>query len=333
MNNFSSVTKFPAFSKLPAEIRLQIWELVCTFERDVFIGAKFIYDVDHNEVQFPAEYGGTEPLFKYITDSPPPALLHVNQEARSEGLKKYILAFGVTIKCHDLKFQALPRIYVNFQVDRVCLSTWLGDLQGLQGPWTLLLEQPIRRLAVPWDLDFDSFHMCSRSSDLALTNSFARGIEEFTLYDPAITASGCRYLGGSQSEIEGEMPFYYWVLCGSFLIDWVRRAVDRPWQLGHPIELDMAIVWKMAKLAMGGQRKIIKISSHREELPDHELAVPVLKILEHTEGNADRHANNGNMCGSIFYVNGICFLPSGYEQLRSNDSDLKGSMKDGRELF
>ncbi|CAG8983015.1 hypothetical protein HYALB_00003594 [Hymenoscyphus albidus] len=288
MNNFGSVTKFPAFPKLQAEIRLQIWELVCAFERDVFVGAKFIYDMDHNEVQFPAEYGGTEPLFKYITDSPPPALLHVNQEARSEGLKNYILAFGVTVKCQDLKFQAMPRIYVNFQVDRICLSSWLGDFQGLQGPWTLLLDQPIRRLAVPWDLDFASFNMCSRSGDLALISSFARGIEEFTLYGPAITTGGCQHLGGSQTEIQREMPFYYWVLGGSFLQDWVIRAVDHPWQLGHPIELNIDNVWKMAKLAMGGQRATIKIPSYCEDLPGHELVVPVLKILEHTEGDADR---------------------------------------------
>jgi hypothetical protein len=67
----------------------------------------------------------TDYLYFYKSSCPPPAILHVSQESRSEGLKYYKLDFAVQ---HKVRCKALPvtvtippTIYFNWMIDRLCI--------------------------------------------------------------------------------------------------------------------------------------------------------------------------------------------------------------------
>lgn len=180
--NDQTFTRFP---KLPIELRLKIWEYVSDVERDIWIGAKPISE-GYRSVKVmlhPLEWGAEE-VFKYITSSPPPSILHANQESRSEGLKQYSLAFGTTLKYDGIELNVKPQIYINFQRDRICTSDWLGNPDDSISTWEFLLYQPIRRLAIPWGLNEEIFGCMSVESN-GLSLKFWKGIEEMTVYDPA----------------------------------------------------------------------------------------------------------------------------------------------------
>ncbi|KAE9370106.1 hypothetical protein N431DRAFT_546073 [Stipitochalara longipes BDJ] len=117
---------FTCFPRLPLELRQLIWKHVSFQRRDVDITASFLSHtlaID-SEADFPEE-------FHYISVCPPPAILSVNREARSEGLRWYILDFGApSIKfpsTSTLSFferEVKPHIYINWNIDRICLVNW-----------------------------------------------------------------------------------------------------------------------------------------------------------------------------------------------------------------
>jgi len=139
---------FSLFPRLPVEIRLKIWKAASFLIRNVEIRLRL---APRRAIQ------GAKTNFirsDYISNQPPPAILHTSREARSEGLRYYRLDFGVTMedlleRWHSRErnprgFRPEPTeavlnamkmrlrsamIYFNWQADRLCI----GDLR----PWDI----------------------------------------------------------------------------------------------------------------------------------------------------------------------------------------------------
>lgn len=103
-----------------------IWNYACFHQRNVDITASFLPDQlwEHWDESY------FHDVFYYLSLCPPPALLHVNQESRSEGLKWYSLDFGTQPTLSDPKYASPDHIYMNWEVDRVCVLNW-----GRLGVW------------------------------------------------------------------------------------------------------------------------------------------------------------------------------------------------------
>ncbi|PVH89550.1 hypothetical protein DL98DRAFT_600865 [Cadophora sp. DSE1049] len=103
---------FKPFPRLPAEMRARIW---------MFRGSVIS--------EFPPaildpRLRPNVPLHSYFSQTQLPPALHVNRELRAETLKWYKLAFGreVLDRCFTITFP--PKIYVNFEVNRLCWMGW-----------------------------------------------------------------------------------------------------------------------------------------------------------------------------------------------------------------
>ncbi|PMD24516.1 hypothetical protein NA56DRAFT_656237 [Hyaloscypha hepaticicola] len=108
---------FLLFPKLPVELRAKIWGYACSITRNVDIWARSL------DVQL--RYSYERPLFFY-SSLPPPSVLHVNSESRSESLKYFNLDFGTnsTIRSRDsapFTISSPSRVYFNWKTDRLCL--------------------------------------------------------------------------------------------------------------------------------------------------------------------------------------------------------------------
>lgn len=222
-------THLHLFPQVGSEIRLQIWGHVCDIGRDVWIGVSEVYDGslvdddDHGIFRFELER--TSPVFKYVSKQTPPAILQVNSEARAEGLKKYTLTFGVNLEFGEVEVRCKPHVYVNFEIDRICLGSTIPTPEGDYGPWSYLADFPIRRIAIPWDISseriFDAIWQEERV--------FWKGIEEITLYDPMLKNSAPD-LGIPMEEILGgdplsDLSFNYWTCVRPVLADWITTVM------------------------------------------------------------------------------------------------------------
>lgn len=104
---------FTCFRMLPAELRRTIWGYASTVTRNVAITSVSL----RNRIRF--KVNDFEAKF-WRSKSSPPALLHVCQESRIEGLKYYIWEFGteMTVVKHgeyntSFTVSTVPRIYFN----------------------------------------------------------------------------------------------------------------------------------------------------------------------------------------------------------------------------
>jgi hypothetical protein len=117
------LSEFTCFPDLPAELRCKIWKAAAFIPRNVNIwswdfGKKISIPLNDNEDE--AE-GDCLVIWKLCSTSPIPPVLHTSTEARTEALKHYKLDFGTSYKFRDFTFTTHPRIYFNFEVDRLCL--------------------------------------------------------------------------------------------------------------------------------------------------------------------------------------------------------------------
>lgn len=116
---------FPEFRKLPAELRIKIWQFAIPEARTVVIKSP------HSRKTVPTSLdkvlpGGLDGAETWQSPTAVPALLHVNAEARHEALKHYSLSLGVS--------EAEPRVYIDFARDTLffgqseftpeCLPLW-----------------------------------------------------------------------------------------------------------------------------------------------------------------------------------------------------------------
>lgn len=105
---------FHRFSSLPTELRREIWKQVASHPRKIDI--KMIWGVFTICGRERYRYG-------YVTKTRLPPLLHVNQEARREGLFWYARGFGKLRWLNDARiFSKRLHIYINAQIDIVSLS-------------------------------------------------------------------------------------------------------------------------------------------------------------------------------------------------------------------
>ncbi|KAK0109945.1 hypothetical protein ONS95_002612 [Cadophora gregata] len=120
------------FMKLPLELRLQIWERICSTSRvvDVFssgTGCEALHSLDD---KFHDLFGGDLRVDFNASHCRPPAVLHVCHESRMVGLQFYTLAFGkapfsatpptssnISFSC---QIHMPPHIYINWDCDIVC---------------------------------------------------------------------------------------------------------------------------------------------------------------------------------------------------------------------
>jgi hypothetical protein len=125
--NGITLTEFTRFKELPLELRLNIWDLVAFTPRniDIWLGERTFLNEKMGWTENTARYN----IYFFHSTTAPPLLLHVDQEARAEGLKVYKLDFRVV---HDLKRAAGlgpstleisfdPSIYINWAVDTLCV--------------------------------------------------------------------------------------------------------------------------------------------------------------------------------------------------------------------
>lgn len=113
----STLSTFHLFPQLPGEIRLKVWALALAEPREITVGfEKGILDSEKRR--------SSEKRFaKWFTSpTPPPALLHLNQEARVEALAIYAPMF----KTKDSE----RYIYINFGQDTLRCSDSLLQYIG-----------------------------------------------------------------------------------------------------------------------------------------------------------------------------------------------------------
>jgi hypothetical protein len=113
-------TTFTCFSRLPLELRRMIWKYTCFHQRNVDITASYLPD----QLWDIWDESYFHDVFYYLSLCGPPAVLHVNKESRSEGLKWYSLDFGTRPTISGPIYASLDHIYINWQVDRICVLNW-----------------------------------------------------------------------------------------------------------------------------------------------------------------------------------------------------------------
>lgn len=140
--NEEEEASFPQFARLPPELRIKIWALsiqprtvisCCLHRPDE--------DVDGQLLQARKDELQGKSTREYAV----PALLHVNREARSEGLRHYELTFGWCISkmLSDTPTSAPPRTYFNYDLDCLLLTGELEayDSYGFNSPMVYFMRQ------------------------------------------------------------------------------------------------------------------------------------------------------------------------------------------------
>jgi hypothetical protein len=106
------LTQFTLFPTLPVELRLKIWTIASFHSRNVDIWARCLGKIGSRLHPYTP--------FKYTSHCSVPAILHACRESREVGLQYYHLDFGTFYENGTFRFETLPKIYINFAVDRVC---------------------------------------------------------------------------------------------------------------------------------------------------------------------------------------------------------------------
>ncbi|KAH7419382.1 hypothetical protein BKA64DRAFT_15632 [Cadophora sp. MPI-SDFR-AT-0126] len=149
---------FVSFPRLPAELRVRIWKFVCFEPRNVDIQTfqrGHVISAIPPVAPFPG-FGPQIQLHSYFSQTKLPPALHVNQELRAEALKWYKLSFGREVVDRGFTITFPPKIYVNFEVDRLFWMNWYDTFWYPQPPKThqatelfqLCRSQGLRRLAL-----------------------------------------------------------------------------------------------------------------------------------------------------------------------------------------
>jgi hypothetical protein len=112
-------TNFPCFNRLPLELRRLVWKHACFHQRNVDITASYT----PNELYDHWDESYYDDVFYYLSICPPPAVLRVNKESRTEALKWYSLDFGTQPTLNPI-YATPPHIYINWHVDRICFLNW-----------------------------------------------------------------------------------------------------------------------------------------------------------------------------------------------------------------
>jgi len=115
---------FTCFPRLPAELRMKVWKYASHVTRNIDISTRILY------LSSEPQGKGAAPSYYYTSSCPPPSILHVCKESRTEAMIYYQLDFessenvwnrSGTSRFPPVYIATPPSIYINWQVDRVCL--------------------------------------------------------------------------------------------------------------------------------------------------------------------------------------------------------------------
>ncbi|KUJ21584.1 uncharacterized protein LY89DRAFT_681048 [Mollisia scopiformis] len=137
-------TAFTCFPDLPIELRLRIWTWACFHPRDVHVGVKTVRTI--TPWTNPSPIGLVDYRY-YFSRTSCPLILRTTRESRSEALKRYQLDFGIHTSIERLTCSIPPRIYVNWEADRICIDDDFA-LYGAEALRDLLLDRKVRSLAL-----------------------------------------------------------------------------------------------------------------------------------------------------------------------------------------
>jgi len=222
-------TTFPQFSRLPAELRQQIWEEALPGPRALMLQlpgssvaipslayclspiltlrSPFAISPPAGRAQGARKRGGTNSVNVWTCSAKIPVVLHVNNESRAVALRHYRLGLAPG--------NSQPRIYVNFKRDVIGLSDEL-------------MQSPVGRNL--WRLTEDlkgvkSLCLSSASAPAFLSMRQPHGLEsvgELALVDSALWAVGI-------VPKVAALDFNHWIA-------WQCRRGDARWGYGRGIE-------------------------------------------------------------------------------------------------
>lgn len=142
---------FHLFSKLPVELRALVVKEACWVPRNVPLWIKNKGRVVLDQHPNSPPRGPLRP-YSYHTSSSPPKILQVNQEFRKEALRWYDLTFGIDMSVDGISYIRLPKVYINWKVDCLCLMSTAYPLFGEEFStasfWTLCNENKLGTLAI-----------------------------------------------------------------------------------------------------------------------------------------------------------------------------------------
>ncbi|KAL2069988.1 hypothetical protein VTL71DRAFT_14668 [Oculimacula yallundae] len=117
---YTVLEAFTCLPRLPAELRLKVWDFAAFLPRDLDIWVKSFAEVSAPGIT-------NIKTFNFFSSHPTPPILHASHEARMVGLKHYQLRFDVEFMQKPLRIASPPQIYLNLWSDRVC---FLGEQVG-----------------------------------------------------------------------------------------------------------------------------------------------------------------------------------------------------------
>ncbi|KFH46751.1 hypothetical protein ACRE_023830 [Hapsidospora chrysogenum ATCC 11550] len=153
-------TRFPQFSELPPELRLQIWShlvqprivVACCLRRPDYA------DEPCDRRRYMSRFAELETRTIDRRQAAVPTLLQVNRESRLVGLEHYELTFGWRISklLSDTPTSRPPRVYFNFAQDALFLTGEIEayDSYGFNSPMVYFLRREdtfrVKHVALPF---------------------------------------------------------------------------------------------------------------------------------------------------------------------------------------
>ncbi|CZR66005.1 uncharacterized protein PAC_15905 [Phialocephala subalpina] len=182
------LTEFHPFPDLPIELRSIIWKEACFVSRDVDIWMRYQGEVRLDQIP---EAEGLEVFLPhpYHSRSQAPSILQVDQESRAEGLRWYRLEFGTNMRIGGLSYVLPPKIYINWEVDRLCLM----DASCISRTWAFRHDEvSFSDICRQNGLKVLALNLCDGPNiwGLASTNKIATALRNMRLKDLVLFQHG-----------------------------------------------------------------------------------------------------------------------------------------------
>ncbi|KAF8859700.1 hypothetical protein BDZ45DRAFT_349315 [Acephala macrosclerotiorum] len=217
---------FTCFSLLPYDIRACIWRFAALQPRNLDIWPIWpIWPIKLGRFNYIKNIMGepmhSNPVWRYVTTRPPPAILHASQESRAIGLQYYHPrpeSSSSYDERHELKINLPARIYFNLCSDCICLMVALGPVgeEAFPADWST------HRV---WDrFEAQVFNLPRTTVALNIRTCFRSGVytdEEFL----------------SRLDKQKEVLLYY---CDNGIVDGVLRS--QPSASVEFVELDESVI-------------------------------------------------------------------------------------------
>ncbi|KAN0092393.1 hypothetical protein V8E51_018240 [Hyaloscypha variabilis] len=133
---------FTCFPRIAIELRLKIWKEASNHTRNICLSFMHLGHFFQDDYAVDGFEDSRFKAFIYEVACPHPPILHTCHESRIEGLKNYVLDFGIELK--DPKgrftFNSPPTTYINWKADRICLTGSLANIDEVGEPHQYALD-------------------------------------------------------------------------------------------------------------------------------------------------------------------------------------------------